>query len=350
MNDDMRKVRVLAIDLAKHVFAVAGEDGRGVVRFETSLRSRAAFWEFVRTLEAPLEVLLETGPGAQAWARELQGRGLSVRILPAQRVAEHRSGAKNDRRDARALLRAGRDTEIHAVPIKSAELLAMQAVHRVRAGYGRRRTAISNQIRGLLLEQGLVVARGDAALRRALSRWLADATVPLPDRLRSLLAELEVEWNRLGERIEALTGELERMARSDEEARQLMTIRGIGPVTATALRCKEQAPQRFANGRRYAAYFGLVPEQHSTGGRTRLGRMCRRGDGYIRSLVLQGAHAVLQRVPAEATDPDDARLRRWLQRHGRKGAAVRLANRNLRIAWAVQVRATEYQRSEVAMN
>lgn len=343
MNEITAAVKVLAIDLAKHVFQVAAEDGRGVVVWEERFGSREAFWVFVRSLTAGLSVLMEAGSGAQAWAREMQSRGLLVRLLPAQRVAEHRSGAKNDRNDARALLRAGRDEAIHAVPIKSVERLAMQAVHRARSGYVRRRTSISNQIRGLLLEHAVVVAKGDRALVSCLTAVLADASVPLPALLRELIADLWAEWEHLGKRIERLTAQVASLVKTDPLAQRLMTIPGIGSITASALVCKELTHERFADARQFAASFGLVPDQHSTGGKTRLGSMSKRGDGYIRSLMIQGAHAVLVRVKPADKEAEPDRLRRWMRQHGRKGAAIRLANRNLRIVWRLLRDETTYR-------
>lgn len=324
-----------SVDLAKSVFQVAGEDSAGRMHYEARLRSREAFATFLRALPKGVEVLMETGPGAQAWAREAQSLGLRVRLLPPQRVAEHRSGAKNDRRDAHALLRAGRDTSIFAVPVKSAETLALQALHRVRSGYIRRRTAIGNQVRGLLMEQGIAMPKGDTALAQRAGRVIEDASQPVPYELRELVADLLAEWNNLGQRIEAQSARLTRMAQAHEVARRLMTVRGIGPISASAVVVKERDPNRFPNARQFAAYFGAVPNQHSSGERIRLGKMSKRGDGYVRSLFIQGAQAVLQQVRPDSTAPDDQRLLRWLQRHGRKGAAVRLANRNLRIAWVL---------------
>lgn len=333
-NDNAAQVQTYAVDLAKRVFEIAGETATGEVVFERHCRSREAFWTFLRQVTPGQQVLLETGPGAQAWAREVQSRGAEARILPAQRVATHRSGPKNDRNDARALLRAGHDVSIHAVPVKSTEQLALQALHRVRSGYVRRRTALSNQMRGLLLEHGVVIGRGAAALSAALARVLPAASVPLPDRLRDVLAELEAEWRLLGTRIERLSAELSQLAADEPLARRLMTVPGIGPIIASALVCKEIAVERFANARQFAAYFGLVPDQHSTGGRTRLGHMSRCGDRYLRGLLIEGAHALLA-WPRTGTDRASEGLRRWLQRHGKKGAAVRLANRNLRIVWSL---------------
>lgn len=334
----------LAVDLAKQVFQVAGEDALGQVLYEQRVKSREAFYNFIRQLPASMVVLMETGPGAQAWARQLQAQGNLARILPAQLVANHRSGAKNDRNDALAILRAGRDSSIAAVPVKSATALAMQALHRVRRGYVRQRTAMSNQMRGLLLEHGIALAQGDVAINQTLPRILEDATRPLPDMLRELIDEMLGEWHQLGERVNVLTGRLERAANEDKTARRLMTVRGIGPVIATALLAKQTEPERFANARQFAAYFGLVPDQHSSGKTVRLGKMSKRGDGYIRSLTIQGAHAVLRQLRLDSEQPDDCRLLNWVSRLGRKEAAVRLANRNLRIVWKLLQNDQTYRR------
>lgn len=342
--NDASACTTLAVDLAKHVFQVAGADEYGQVLQEQRIKSREAFHAYLFSLPSTTTVLMETGPGAQAWARLLQAKGNPVRILPAQRVAEHRSGPKNDRNDALAILRAGRDESIAAVPVKSTAALAIQALHRARRGYVSRRTALSNQMRGLLLEQGVALAQGEAALSQRVPRVLEDASQPLPDMLRELIDELLAEWRFLGERIQVLTGRLETAARNDQVAQRLMTVRGVGPLIATALLAKQPEPGRFANARQFAAYFGLVPDQHSSGKKVRLGRMSKRGDGYVRSLLIQGAHAVLQQVRATSEQPDDSRLLRWLSRLGRKEAAVRLANRNLRIIWVLLQSEQTYRR------
>jgi transposase len=329
----MKNVTAIAIDLAKTVFQVAGESARGEVILSERLKSRQAMHRFVQTLEPPLTVAIETGPGAQAWAREIQARGIEVKILPAQHTAAHRSGNKNDANDALSILRALHDVSVHPVPVKTPEQLAMQALHRARQGWRRRRTAISNQVRGVLLEQGVVIARGDPALVRAVDRALEDATLPIPDRLRALVAELMGEWRGLGERMAAIDGELAVLSRTDPVASHLRQVRGIGPVISTAMACKSLNPDRFANGRQFAAYFGITPSQHSSGNTIRLGRMSRRGDTYLRSALIEGAHAVIRQIRRDATDPYSRRVQRWVQRCGRKGAAVRLANHNLRVVW-----------------
>lgn len=337
----------MAVDLAKRVFQLAGENVLGEVIYEKRIKSREAFYTFLRALSPSMVVLMETGPGAQAWARQLQSQGNLARILPAQHVADHRSGAKNDRNDALAILRAGRDSSIASVPIKSATALAMQALHRARQSYVRRRTAMSNQMRGLLLEHGVALAQGEVAISQGIPRILEDATQPVPDLLRELIDEMLGEWRQLGERIKVLTGRLEMAANDDATAKRLMTVRGIGPIIATALIAKECDPKSFANARQFAAYFGMVPEQHSSGERVRLGKMSKRGDRYLRSLAIQGAHAVLRQIKPDSEQADDQRLQRWMNRLGRKEAAVRLANRNLRIVWVLLQNDQTYRRQPV---
>ncbi|HET8553401.1 MAG TPA: IS110 family transposase [Rhodanobacteraceae bacterium] len=329
----MNKITAIAIDLAKDIFQVAAENGQGEIVWEKRLKSRQAMHSFITELKPPLTVVLETGPGAQAWAREIQARGLTATILPAQHTAVHRSGNKNDARDTHAMLRALHDGHVHPVPVKTPEQLAMQALHRARRGWKRRMTAISNQVRGLLLEHGVVMAKGDAALTRTLDRVLEDASVPIPDRLRELVAELMGEWAGHRDRLRQLDGELAQLSRSDPLAKRLCEVRGVGPIISTTMACKGINADHFANCRQFAAYLGVVPTQHSSGPKVRLGHMSRRGDVYLRSALIEGAHAVIRQIPSDATDPYSRRIQRWERRCGKKGAAVRLANHNLRVIW-----------------
>lgn len=289
---------------------------------------------------------MEVGPGAQAWGRLLRERGIEVRLYPAQHVKAHRSGDKNDLKDTRAILRTRRDRGVHAVPIKSLERLTIQALHRARAGWLKRRTTIVNQVRGLLLEHGIAMARGGSAFERRIEGLLEDATQPLPDRLRGLLDVLRQEYRQLSGYIAPIEAELEQLSRSDPDARRLLTIRGFGPLISTALACKELDPHAFGSSRQFAAYFGCVPNQHSSGSRVRLGKMSKRGDRYVYSAALNGAHAVLRQLKIEDHSAETRRLRRWRERHGAKGAAVRLVNRNFRIAWALLKRGVDYRPRE----
>ena len=341
---DLSACTTVAVDLAKNVFQVAGEDLLGKVVYEKRLKSREAFSTFLHQLPAGIPVLMETGPGAQAWARLLLEQGNQPRILPARRVAEHRSGPKNDRNDVLAILRAGRDERIHPVPVKTVSGLEMQALHRVRRRYVKEHTAMGNQMRGLLMEHGFSIPQGKAAIDRNVTQLLEDSSQPIPELLHELIAELLGEWKHMAERIDVMTGRLERAVRGDETAKRLMTVRGVGPIFSSAVIAKQAEPERFSNARDFAAYFGTVPEQHSSGSTVRLGKMTKRGDAYIRSLAIQGAHAVLRQLSPSSDHPDDRRLQRWLGRHGQKGAAVRLANRNLRIIWVLLQNEETYRR------
>lgn len=346
----MDKITTISVDLAKRVFQVAAEDRLGEELFNEPVKSREAFMAYMRKLPRNAEVLLEACPGAQAWARWLMQEGFRVRILPAQRVADHRSGAKNDRNDARAMLRAGRDRSIHAVPIKTPEQLSMQALHRARQGMTRRWVAVSNQIRGLLLEHGIVINKGHKALRERLPVLLEDASQPILPRLRELMGDLYGEWESLGARIDAMTAEFDDLSRRDPLARRLRTIPGIGAITASALACKGIDPSTYPSARQFAASFGLVPDQKSTGGKTRLGGISKRGDRYVRALAVSGAQAAIRVVRPDASDPHGKRVLRWKTRHGTKGAAVRLANRNLRIVWVMMRNAVEFSQHPEAVH
>lgn len=333
----MSKVTTVAVDLGKEVFQIGFADRHGrEVRKQRRLTSRDEFRAFVAEVDPRCEVLMEVGWGAQGWARAFRARNIRVRLLPAQQVIAHRTGAKNDRNDVLAILRAGQDASIHAVPVKSAEDQAIQAEHRVRRGWVRRRTAISNQVRGLLADQGMVFAKGDAAFVNGAQGALEDASLPIPDRLRVLIQALLIEWHQLGARVHESDANLERLVRDHPIARMLQQeLDGVGPIGAPALACKAVELDRFADARHFAASFGLVPEQHSSSDRIRLGRMSKRGDSYIRATLVSGAMAVFRYLPMRPDNPDTRRLQRWHARHGTKGAAIRLANRNLRIAFSL---------------
>ncbi|MGH8190445.1 MAG: IS110 family transposase, partial [Rhodanobacteraceae bacterium] len=310
----MNKSTAIAIDLAKHIFQIAAENAQREIVWEGRLKSREAMHAFLAKLEPPMTVAFETGPGAQAWAREIQARGVEVRILPAQHTAAHRSGNKNDTRDAHAILYALHDVNVHPVPVKTQDQLTLQALHRARQGWRGRMTAIGNQVRGLLLEHAVVIAQGDAALVRTTDRALEDATLPIPDRLRALVAELMGERKGYQERLAVLDGELATLSRTDPVARHLREVRGIGPITSTALACKGIHPDQFADSRQFAAYFGITPSQHSSGPKIRLGHMSRRGDTYLRSILIEGAHSVIRQIRSDASDPYSRRIQRWVKR------------------------------------
>ena len=341
----MSKTTTVAIDLGKQLFQVGFGDRHGrEVGEQRQLKSRDELEAFINDLEPTLRVVMEVGLGAQAWAAKVRSRGIRVRLLPAQLVAKHRCGGKNDRNDVRAILRADQDREIHAVAVKSPDQLAMQALHRARAGWNSRRTSISNQMRGLLAEHGVVFAKGDSAFVNGIDGVIADASVPLPWCLRDLLAQLMEEWRAISARLQAQDVELKKLARADPIAHRLDEIPGVGPVTATAMACKAIELERFANCRKFAAIFGLIPRQDSSSDKIRLGRMSRNGDDYLRSALVSGAQAVVKyAVNRKDNQPMTRRLQRWAKHHGAKGAAIRLANRNLRVIFQMLTRNEEYR-------
>lgn len=341
----MGKITTVGIDLAKRVFQVVAEDRKYRELENRRVQSREALVEYLRELPSGVLVAMEVGFGSQGWARRIEALGHHVRLLPAQLVEKHRIGPKNDPNDARAILRALRDEAIHPVPVKTPAQLALQAAHRARQGWVWRKSSLSSQIRGLLIDHGVCIRKGERWLREALPRALESAELPLPDVLRDVLAVLWLDWQWQDKLIEDSDRQITQMAREDEDARRLDTIPGFGAITASALACKGVDPNAFRSGRMFAAYFGAVPSQHSSGEKVRLGRMSRCGDRYIRCLVINGAHAVLNHLKADSQEADSRRLQRWIKKHGRKGAAVRLANRNLRMAWALLKNGTTFQRN-----
>jgi transposase len=338
---EMKIIRV-GVDLAKSVFHL-----HGVSRGERSVwrkRVKRNQWLDVlsQVLEPGAEVGMEACAGAHHWARELQARGFVVKLMAPQFVKPYVKSNKSDRNDAEAICEAMSRASMRFVAVKSVEQQDMQAIHRVRSELVGQRTAKANQIRGLVGEYGLVVRPSIAALRSAVPEWLEDAENGLTDRFRRLLWGLFEDLRHLDGRVEELDGEIDVMAKSDAVARRLMTLRGIGPVTATALVSALGDGAGFRKGRDFAVSLGLTPKQHSTGGKERLLGISKRGDGYLRKLLVHGARAVIR----HAANRDDA-LSLWLQRLlSRKHTnvvTVALANKTARMAWAIVRNSTDYQ-------
>ncbi len=257
-----------------------------------------------------------------------------------------RTSSKNDDNDAEAICEAVGRPNMRFVPIKTEDQQATLCLHRIRRGLTKERTAQSNQIRGLLAEFGLIIPQGRYAARRRVPEILEDAENGLPMLARRLLNNINLRILRLDEEILAYDREIEAMARRDEQAKRLMAIPGIGPQTATALLASAPDPRQFKSGRHFAAWLGLVPRQYSTGGKVRLGRITKRGDKYLRTLLIHGTRAVIAKLP----DKND-RLSRWarelVERRGYKRAAVALAAKNARIIWALMMNQTEFKSQPV---
>lgn len=322
----------LAIDLAKSVFEVAVSRQPGRIQARHRL-SRRGLERFVAQ-QPPAEVLLEACGTAHYWGRTFQAMGHRVRLLPPSAVHRYRAGNKTDRADALALLEAARNTAIAPVPVKSVDQQAIAALHRLRSGYLQARTARINALRGHLRELGITLPTGAAqVVPRA--RAALDAG-DVPPYLRVALEEVADEILTLRRQADAVHTTLTQLAAHVPTVQHLMSIPGIGVLTATALVAFVGDIHRFRTGRHFAAYLGLTPREHSSGSIRRLGRMTKRGNSYLRMLLIHGARAAL-RAGRVAAAPDD--LRTWaLAVHQRKGynvAAVALANKLARVAWRV---------------
>lgn len=337
----MMKVTTVGLDLAKLIFTMHGVDEHGKVVLRKTVR-RAKLLEVFAQLPACI-VGMEACSGAQHWARELRKLGHEPRIMAAEFVEPYRQGGKNDANDAAAICEAVSRPKMRFVAVKSVEQQAVLAVHRMRLGVVEERTALANRVRGLLAEYGVVTGTGLDRLRRALPEILEDGANAIPGIAKEVFADAEQELRHLDERIAIYDRRIVALARSSEPAQRLMKVEGIGPVTATALVAGVGNAKVFANGRQFAAWLGLTPRQHSTGGKRRLGAMTKHGDVYLRTLLIHGARAVL-RVSSKHSDAKSRWVESLRRRRPDNVAAVALAAKTARITWALLARGTDYQR------
>lgn len=336
----MREITTVGLDLAKHVFHVIGCDGHGKEVFKKTLR-RSQVLPYFANLPACL-IGLEACAGAHYWARELQVVGHEVRLIPAQQVKAYLRGNKNDYNDARAIAEAVCRPDRRFVAVKTVEQQDVQALHRLRQARVAERTAVCNQLRGLVAEYGLVLPQGVGTLRKRLPELLEEADNGLSDFFRPLLARGYQQLCELDEHIAFYTAEIQRHAQAQEALRRLQTVPGFGPVVASVFHSVVGDGQMYRRGRDVAAALGLVPRQHSSGGKPVLLGISKRGDCYLRGLLVHGARAVVR----QAATKDD-RLSRWINRlkatRGINKATVALANKLARIGWAVLRHQTVYQ-------
>ena len=338
----MRNITI-GIDLAKSVFSTCTVDATGRVVQRQDLR-REAFASWLVQLPAGTLIAMEACSGAHHWARRGFEHGLQPRLMAAQFVAPFRKSqaAKNDRNDAEAIATAARQGNMRFVPVKSIDQQARLAEHRVREGYKADALAASNRLRGILAEFGVVVPRGDAALRRTLAGL---DELPVPATTRAALAQLQRHWSVLREHEATSSRRILAQSRDDERCARLRRIIGIGPLTADALVATIGNGHDFRNGRQLAAWLGLTPSQHSSGGKARLGTISCRGDGYLRTLLIQGARSSLQRAQvvavAKAT-PEQIWIRDLASRLPFGKVVVAIANKHARQAWAMLARGEDY--------
>ncbi len=330
----MKNVTTIGIDLAKNVFQIHGVDGNGKVVLKKRL-SRHNVLPFLANV-GPCLLGLEACCGSHFWARELEKLGHEVRQMPPQYVKPYVKTNKNDANDAEAVCEAVSRPNMRFVPTKSQEQLNIQAIHRIRERLVRNRTSLTNQVRGLLLESGIAIPQGVAKIRKLLPEILEDLSNRLTLIERNYLSDLYAELVELDERILKQEKQLKALCEQSLECQRLLTIPGIGLLTATALVSAIGDAKTFRNGRQLAAWIGLTPRQHSSGGKDKLLGISKRGNSYLRKLLVHGARSVVYRCQNKE---DDRSL--WLAaietRRGTMKATVAQANKTARIAWAVLV-------------
>lgn len=336
----MKEITTLGLDLAKNVFHAIGLDVHEHEVLKKMLKRGELLRFFVNL--PPCLVAMEACAGAHEWARQLREVGHEVRLIPPQYVKAYVRGNKNDYNDARAIAEAARRPGMRFVSVKTVEQQDQQALHRLRAGCVAERTALCNQLRGLLAEYGVVAPKGVASLRKRLPELLEDGENGLTWAFRRLLDRGYQQLREVDGHIEFYTRLLEQQAREDEVERRLQTIPGFGPVVASVFHAAVGDARAYRRGRDVSAALGLVPRQHSSGGKEVLLGISKRGDGYLRSLLVHGARAVVR----QAGKKQD-RLSRWVNRlvaeRGVHKATVALANKMARIGWAVVRHQTVYQ-------
>ena len=332
-------IKRVGIDLAKDVFQVHGVDSQEKVILRKQFR-RVQLLAYFEKL-APCLIGMEACGSAHYWARELQKLGHTVKLMAPQFVKPYVKSNKNDANDAEAICEAVARPTMRFVAVKTIAQQDIQAIHRVRSELVSHRTAKVNQIRGLLAEYGLAVGRRIEVLRTALPLLLEDAENGLTLDFRILLDELRQDLINLDERVQVMDKKIKTLANSHGEAKRLLAIPGIGPITATAIISAIGNGKQFKRGRDFAACLGLTPRQHSSGGKERLLGISKRGDSYLRTLLIQGARAVL-RVVDQKDDPRSRWLQNLCSRRNKNIAAVALANKNARIIWALLTKETDF--------
>jgi transposase len=338
----MRTITI-GVYLAKQAFSACELDSSGAVLTRRDLR-RDAFASWLAQRPAGSVVAMEACSGAHHWGRRCVQHGLVPKLMAAQFVTPFRKsrGAKNDRNDAEAIATAARQGNMRFVPVKSLEQQARLAEHRVREGYKAEHLACGNRLRGVLAEFGVVVAQSDAALARRLGD-LGERDVPAS--VRVVVGELAAHWHGLRELIAASDARIAASARCDARCRRLQALVGVGPLTADALVATIGDGRDFRNGRQLSAWLGLTPSQHSSGGKARLGGITCRGDGYLRTLLIQGARSTLQRANAVAREratPEQRWIRELAARLPFGKLLVAIANKHARQAWAMLAHAVDY--------
>jgi transposase len=337
-------IAIVGIDIGKNSFHIVALDNRGAIVLRQRWSRNQVEGRFANM--PPCLIGMEACVGAHHLSRKLKALGHDARLMPAKYVRPYSKGQKNDFRDAEAIAEAVQRPTMKFVSTKTAEQLDLQALHRVRERLVSQRTGITNQIRAFLLERGIAVRQGQRFLRAELPHILAMPTDVLSPRMVRTIEDLTGDWQRLDERISGLSSEIEAIARQNVGCERLMSIPGVGPIISSAMVAAIGAGEAFSKGRDFAAWLGLVPRQMSTGGRTILGRISKRGNRYLRVLFVQAAWVVLIRPKSWERHG----LKPWIEaakkRLHHNVLAITLANKLARIAWSVLARGRGFEASK----
>lgn len=333
------KITTIGIDLAKNVFQVHGVDERGKVVVKKQLRRDQMATFFVNL--PPCLIGMEACSSAHHWARKLQGMCHAVRLMAPQFVKPYVKTNKNDAADAEAICEAVSRPNMRFVPVKNVEQQAVLALHRVRQSFVKARTAQANQIRGLLGEFGIIIPQGIGYIASRVPDLIEDASNELPGTFRMLVQRLLDHLKELDRQVDELEAQIQAWHRSSELSCKLAQVPGIGPITASALVASIGDAKNFDSGRQVAAWLGLVPRQHSSGGKSNLLGMSKRGDTYLRTLLIHGARSVIYRA-GQRTESCQW-INSVVNRRNKNVAAVALANKNARIVWALLAHDRHYQ-------
>lgn len=334
------KITTVGIDLAKSVLQVHGVNEQGKKAFIKQLRPKQVLLFFTQ-LE-PCLIGLEACSSAHHWARQLETLGHTVKLMAPQFVKPYVKTNKNDAADAEAICEAVSRPNMRFVPIKNVDQQAMLSIHRARQGFVKARTAQGNQIRGLLMEYGVTLPQGLSSIAKRLPAILEDGENGLPDVFRQLLQRLLDHLKVLDNQVHEMEAQIQIWHQQNAMSRKLAGIPGIGPITASALVASIGDASSFKSGRQLAAWLGLVPRQHSSGGKRVLQGISKRGDTYLRTLLIHGGRSAM-RVAAGKTNQTSRWLVSLMERRHKNVVAVALANKNARIVWALLTHQRDYQ-------